>query len=408
MSDNDSLRPEDFEPHRVESETRSPRATMTAIFRQNPLLRLAVIILPVILAVVVIIGLFGGSKKVELQSKVASGSNQKDLTNTGTTNESYKKAVDEANKQKIEKAEQTGGSVIVSAPTATAPSNAKAADDPLAAFTQTPVVPITPPPVQAVRPATVAAPPPPPPPPAQKLDQQLAQSFGNEMRTIIGGLNPKPVVITRVTQHVSAPEASSQNDQNQGNNNNSGNHEGPPLVMAGTVLYGQTLTEADSDIPAPILVSVLSGPFQGSRAIGTFQKADEYLILAFGTIIKGKREYHVNAIAMDPETTLVALETDIDHHYFERFVLPAAAGFISGVGTYTQQAGSTVTYSTYGVSQSYPPLNTHQEILSGLGQGANSIANAIQQEANVPITIHVASGTPIGILFVNTVHEVYQ
>ena len=180
------------------------------------------------------------------------------------------------------------------------------------------------------------------------------------------------------------------------------------LVPAGTVVYGQTLTEADSDIPAPILVSVLSGMFAGGRAIGTFTKTPDYLVLSFGTIIKDRKEYKVNALAIDPETTLAGLETDIDHHYFERFVLPAAAGFISGFGNYATQAGSTVTFSTVGVSQSYPPLSTKNELLAGLGQGANAISSAISQEESVQPTIYIAGGTPIGIMFVSSLREAAQ
>ncbi len=419
MSDNDSLRPEDFEPHRVEPERRDPRATIMAIFREQPLLRLGALILPVIVAVVVIISVFGKSKTVVTQDRVSGGSTISNPNGVeGSTNASYNKALEAENQRKIDEARAQGKDIIQATGAVQPQDNDQAAKDDLLAFNKTIVPPaqVTQTPVKppeytpAVSPQQIA-PPPPPPPPVVKVDTQLAASFGNEMRTIIGGMSARQVSVVSVTrpgpdqaaQAAQAAQASAAAAQPR--------EEGRKIIMAGTVVYGQTLIEADSDIPAPVLVNVLSGPLSGGRAIGSFQTvhaADDYLILAFGTIIRGQKEYKVNAIAMDPETTLTGLETDVDHHYFERFVLPAAAGFISGVGTYTQQAGSTTTVSNVGITQSYPPLNTHQELLSGLGQGANAIANAVQQESNLQPTVYVASGTGIGILFVNSVREVTE
>ena len=401
MTDNESLRPEDFEPHRVEPDRKPVKAGFKDVLREQPVIRVAVLLLPVIAVVVLILGVFGGHKQAGQVSVVGPGS-QTQSSGVGKETPAYAKAQQEENDRRLKEAQENGTSNIpTQAATVSAINEPK--KDVLADFVPPPVntAPILPTPQPAPlaqqpfpqMAAPVQAPPP-------KLDPAQIQALAAEMRTIMGTTQAHTTIIQShnpaapTVQQAAATSAPSQ--------------PAPPgklLVMAGTVLYGQTITEADSDIPAPILVSMLSGPFSGGRAIGTFQKTDDYLILAFGTIIKDKKEYHVNALAIDPDTTLDGLETDIDHHYFERFVLPAAAGFISGVGNYAQQAGSTVTSATYGVTQSYPPLSTHQEILAGLGQSANALSSAVQRESNVQPTIYVASGTGIGIMFINTVRE---
>ena len=398
MTDNESLRPEDFEPHRVETDRKPAKAGFAEIWKEQPLVRLLVILLPVIAVVVLVLGVFSHPKQTANVSVMPSGSTVV-TSGVGKVSPEYAKKQKEEDERRLEEARNTGGSVLPT-PTASVVQPEQQKRDVLTDFMTPPAATAPIPPV--AQPVAVAVAPPPPVAPVQapapKIDPAQIQALAAEMRTIMGATQARTTIIQG---HYTPPAAPATTEA-------SAQPPAPPtkiLVMAGTVLYGQTLTEADSDIPAPVLVSMLSGPFSGGRAIGTFQKTDDYLVLAFGTIIKDKKEYRVNALAIDPNTTLSGLETDIDHHYFERFVLPAAAGFISGVGNYAQEAGSTVTSATYGVTQSYPPLSTHQEVLAGLGQSANALSGAINRESSVQPTIYVDSGTGIGIMFINTVRE---
>src|SRR6202021_599971 len=105
------------------------------------------------------------------------------------------------------------------------------------------------------------------------------------------------------------------------------------IVPAGTVSYAQLLTEANSDVPGPILAQIMSGPLAGARAGGEFKTLDDYLVLHFALVnFKGK-DYQIDAIALDPDTTLGGMATDVDQRYFTRVILPAAAGFMQGLGS---------------------------------------------------------------------------
>jgi type IV secretory pathway VirB10-like protein len=402
MTDNNEpLRPEDFEPHRVEGETKTTKAGFSQILQEQPFIRLLLLALPVVAIVVLVLGVFGHNKNATTQapSQITASPSNVTQTGSGPVTKAYQDAVNQMNAEQNQQAKDTGASAIPRE-TASITSPIKPTDDITQFEPPSNQAPITP-----AAPQQFAAPAPPVAAPPVKVDPQQLQAMTDALRAM---MNEVQVKTPTIIQGRGEPPQPAQAQPQQVSTGGEEKPVGRILVHAGTVLYGQTLTLADSDVPAPILATILTGPFVNCRAIGSFQKTDDYLVLAFGNIIKGDLEYQVNALAIDPDTTLDALETDIDHHYFERFVLPAAAGFISGIGNYAQQAGSTVTNSTYGITQSYPPLSTHQEILSGLGQSANAIASVVQQESNVQPTIYVESGTAFGLLFTTTVREQFN
>src|SRR5262249_43355048 len=144
------------------------------------------------------------------------------------------------------------------------------------------------------------------------------------------------------------------------------------LVSAGTVSYGQLLTEANSDVPGPILAQILSGPLSGARAVGQFHTINDYNVLQFSLVnFKGK-DYPINAIALDPDTTLGGMATEVDERYFTRVILPAAAGFMQGLGSALGTGSSSVVTNgeTTIVSQSGRGLQ--QGMFQGLGQAAQT------------------------------------
>jgi intracellular multiplication protein IcmE len=408
MTETDPLRPEDFEPHRSDAGNAGMRQGFSEMWREQPLVRLLIILGPVIVIGLLLFLTMGSSKTDSNQSVVPGGSSVKGVPGAPDAPEAYKKAVIDTNQQRAEEAAQTHGSAIPTPVGSASTTQTNVPIDPLAKFEAPPAVVNN---GQAPAPQTQAGSAAPqqlqqiqPP----QIDQALAQAMHQEMQSLMSSVVPKASVITRITKE---DYLAAQNQQAQAQTQTSTQpKDGPVIVPAGTVLYGQTLTEANSDLSSPILVSILSGPFAGGRAIGSFQKPQncDCIVIAFGTIIKDAKEYKVSAIAVDPETTSTALETDIDHHYFDRFVLPVAAGFIQGVGQVELQQGSTVTNSSFGTTQTYPTLNTGRELLYGLGTGAQAITNTLNQDANRPITIHVAGGTPIGIMFTASVHEALQ
>ncbi|MBL4588676.1 MAG: DotG/IcmE/VirB10 family protein [Alphaproteobacteria bacterium] len=179
------------------------------------------------------------------------------------------------------------------------------------------------------------------------------------------------------------------------------------IIAATTIEYAQTLTEANSDVDGPVLAELVTGPLAGARLLGTFSKEEEYLVIEFTTAVKDGKSYQINAIVLDPETTLPAVVTDVDRRWFRRVILPAAAGFIEGLGSaIAETAGTTVSVEGETVTETTEGLNTEEELGKAFESAANIVAEIIQDEgADVETMVKVRAGTPIGILFLAPVFE---
>lgn len=176
------------------------------------------------------------------------------------------------------------------------------------------------------------------------------------------------------------------------------------LVQAGTVNYAQMLTEANSDVPGPILAQILSGPFAGGRAVGTFEYFEEYLILRFKLISFKGKDYIVDALALDPDTTLGAVATEVDHRYFTRIVLPAAAQFVSGFTSALAQSSDRTVINGDIVFQERASNSLEKGIYKGINAAGQSVSQYLLQKAQKTKTlVRVAVGSPIGFFFVTSV-----
>lgn len=176
------------------------------------------------------------------------------------------------------------------------------------------------------------------------------------------------------------------------------------FINAGDIAYAQVITEANSDVPGPVLARVLSGPLAGARMIGQFTVSEEYMVVTFTMAVKDNIEYPINAMAINPDTTLPAVASDVDHHYFARVFLPAAARFVEGFAeAVADQGGTTVTVDGETVTEENNDLDTEEELLAGLEEAATLVSDELERDANRPITVKLERGTPIGLLFLERV-----
>ncbi len=182
---------------------------------------------------------------------------------------------------------------------------------------------------------------------------------------------------------------------------------GTVLLPAAEIVYAQLLTEANSDAPGPVLAQIVSGPLAGSRIIGSFEVESDLLILNFETVVIDGASIDVNAIALNPETTLPGMATEVDHRYLQRIVLPMAAAFVEGTATAIAETGrTTITIQGETVAEGEEDADTNQEIATGVqeaGSGLREILDEMTDE--IEVMVRIEAGTPIGILFLEPVVE---
>jgi intracellular multiplication protein IcmE len=415
--------------------------SLKSIWQNNPLLKIFVVISGVILVIAAII-IFGGSDD-EIQSRVSNAPDDREVLG-GEISANYADVLEQVNEQRLDRAVQTGTSTI---PMLINPEEQELLTqseelppynefDPLATFRaaidpgEATVVPeeepvlVAPEDVFAPQQQTVPAP---SPEAVQALAQAMAQSVGN----ILGNHTPTAPRITQVTPenyYELLAEAEAQrlesNIQMVDTNgdgipdtalNNSGvgvTDNGEVIVQnvlipAGTINYAQVLIEANSDVPGPVLAQLVSGPLTGARLIGTFSVQNEFLVLTFNSIVVNGLNQSVNAIAIDPGTTLPGVASEVDRRYWTRVLLPAGARFLEGIGSaIAEDTQTTVTVSGDTVIEQQDALDFEQELGRGVEEGFREIADFMDDEADdVQVLVRVARGTPIGVFFTEPVLE---
>ena len=183
----------------------------------------------------------------------------------------------------------------------------------------------------------------------------------------------------------------------------SGVTSGRMLVPAGRGIYAHTVVAVDSDTNGPIVLEADTGPISGDRMIGTFSKSgNDRLIVKVETVEHRGTPLEANGIVIAPDSMETAVASSIDEHYVERFILPAAAAFMSGLGQAVALGNSTSTVSPFGgTTQTFGPLTFKQEALVAGGAAASAVSTALSAETPKGPTVHLAANVSVGVMFLS-------
>lgn len=372
------------------------------VSRDNPLVKIGLVI-GAFAAIVGGLMLFGGESE-EARRSVHAGRSQVAEAPGGEVTESYREAQEEENVRRVEEAIQQRGSAMPT-PTTSARSeislqedDGAGAEDPLERWRR----------IQEER---------------QRKEQELPPAAEREsdphVETVEALSNAmmqqmNAVLETKAYRHMAYEEIAQMESEEAGEEEGGGDGDGDGageeeqvatiLLPAGEIEYGQLMIEANTDAPGPVLAQVASGPLAGSKLIGSFEAKDNYLILSFDTIVIDGISHSVDAVALDPDTTLPGMATEIDRRYLSRYVLPAAAAFVAGLGSAVAETGSTVvaTASSTTVSEEEPDFE--QEVFKGIEDMASKVEEMVDERTStIQPMIRVAPGTPLGIFFVGPV-----
>lgn len=248
---------------------------------------------------------------------------------------------------------------------------------------------------------------PPAPPINPEAIKALADAYRQQMEMFMSGW--KPDGMEQVSTGISNEDllrVSADNAEASGSTPEE--VHGRIVVSAGSMYYAHMTMEANSDVPGPIMAQVLTGPFAGGKVIGTFQTFRNHLLIRFNTVVFRNKEYGADILAVDPNTTLGGVATEVDPRFLQRALLPAAAAFIEAYGKTLSKPESTVTTSGASTTTTTTTQKNGSKdaMYAGIGEAADSISGFVGDEAAATKRlVRVAVGTPIGLFFVKSVHE---
>jgi intracellular multiplication protein IcmE len=396
----------------------SKKGTLGDLWRNNPMVKIGVILAGFAIIVGAII-LFGGGPEKLPESQVASPSDVTEAPGSSEISTTMQQSIEEANTQNVEEAARTGQSAM---PIPTQPSKGAiplpvdemSGEDPLERWRRMqeerirqqemlaqakPPGPEAPPPVDTRTPAINA----------------LSQSMVSQMQAILQNQTLPEPQFKKITSVNFVEEAENkrlarlqQQQQAMAAMQQNGNEQVEDIIVpAGTIEYGQLLLEANTDAPGPVMAQIISGPLRGSRVLGNFTSSDQYITLNFFTLVMDGIDYPIQAVGIDPDTTLPGVITEIDNRYFKRVILPMAADFVEGLAEAVSESGTTSVYiSDSSVTQSTADRDSRQEVASGIEEAGERLSEIMEREADrTKPMLRVASGTPLGILFVAPVTD---
>jgi intracellular multiplication protein IcmE len=390
------------------------KGSIGAMWKDKPMFKVGVVVAAAALIFGTII-LFGGSDEQKPGiSLVPEGTELTAPPGTEEASPAYIEAVKEQNEARTEEAERTGTSSLptpIDPPVGTIaiPEDAAGQEDPLQRWRKLQEERLE----REMQRTQALAPQALPEEDAnrQQAIQDMAAGMAAQMQSLLDSRNQRKTGYKSLTtpdylEKLKEEEKRLEEEQEDGVND-----AGPViqeiLLPAGQIAYAQLITEANSDAPGPVLAQIAGGVLNGGRLIGDFQVMDksDKLTLRFSTIVLDGISYSVSAIALDPATTLPAMATDVDHHYFKRVVLPAAAAFVEGMASAISESGRTsVTVEGDTVAEETEETTDEQEVASGIQEAGQELSEIIDEAADeTETTIIIASGTQIGVLFLQPV-----
>lgn len=281
------------------------QTTLGDLWRNNPMVKIGVIAGGGILVVVAIFLFSGKAERPDL-SFVPAGSEVKAPPGTEESSPAYVAAVQEENETRIEQAVKEGGSAL---PTPIEP--------PVGRFEVTDQQPEAEDPLQRWRKLQ-----------EERLQREMQRTQTSEEAPDMGDSNrgaaiqalsdlmaeqmqavleTKSVPVSMQSLSITSPsfleQLRAQEQAALAAAGNQGQLSQEILLPAGQIAYAQLLTEANSDVPGPVLAQIVSGPLNGNRILGSFQVQEELLTLTFNTVVIDGVSQGIDAIALDPKTT---------------------------------------------------------------------------------------------------------
>lgn len=201
---------------------------------------------------------------------------------------------------------------------------------------------------------------------------------------------PSPIIIASATQPVE---------------NNMPGYEplnAPPLLKPGDILYAMNRITLDSDAPGPSMVEVVSGPYKGAKALGSFVRSGGNLTLQFeGLVMPDGTSYSIKAFAIDPNSDRTAISSSVDNHYIARYGGLIAASFLAGFGDAVGQSGQSSYSNLYGGGYTIPNYDINEELWIAAGRVGEKMSEMFEKNWDIPPTVTLESGTDIGILIIS-------
>lgn len=176
------------------------------------------------------------------------------------------------------------------------------------------------------------------------------------------------------------------------------------MIAAGKIESVRLDTAVNSDVGGEFVGTLLTGPYAGSRMIGTADRV--------GTLVKPQFtvmslpntgiSVPVTALGLDPKTLENGTATDVDRKLFTKYGVQPLAAALSAVGQAIANAGGTTVITGDSTVVQSPELTSKRINGVAVGAAAQTFSKDVSGMSTDP-TVRIAPGTIIGVVFTRDV-----
>ncbi len=174
---------------------------------------------------------------------------------------------------------------------------------------------------------------------------------------------------------------------------------------------GEIYTGVNSDNgTTPVLGRITTGAYAGAvlKAPEGAKLSGDGVIIHFTNMALRGQEYKVDAYALQDDTLVANIATDVDHHYFRRIVLPSFFKGIGGVGDLYAQANTQLVSNGFNTVTTRPSMPDPSAVVGVIAGGTASQAAQVltNDAARLPDrTVTVKNGEVVAIQFMSGVYS---
>ncbi|NWC63940.1 conjugal transfer protein TraO [Cedecea sp. P7760] len=174
---------------------------------------------------------------------------------------------------------------------------------------------------------------------------------------------------------------------------------------------GEIYTGVNSDNgTTPVLGRITTGQYSGAvlKAPEGAKLSGDGVIIHFTTMALNGQNYKVDAYALQDDTLVANIATDVDHHYFRRIVLPSIFGGTGEAGQLYAQSNTQMLNNGFNTVTARPglpdPTAVAGVIAGGMAQRAGQVLT--NDAARLPDrTVYVDNGEVVAIQFMRGVYS---
>lgn len=173
-------------------------------------------------------------------------------------------------------------------------------------------------------------------------------------------------------------------------------------VEPGSAFYGRILYAVRSDAPGPVVIEILEEPLAGAVATGSFERVGDRLLLAVTSLYHDGAERPVEAWGVGLDCACLAVAGEVDRHWFERVLLPAALAFAGGFLEAASVPETTVSINGDVIVGETGGDRARQALRQGLAGVAGTAAGILTETAPREATVTLPRNTELAVVFVRS------